>query len=125
MDKAMEQRATQLRRYPRVRISTPFACSFSRVGLKKWLSAERDGLGVVYDVSPKGARVMTEATIHPGDQIAISLHLPNQISSMFVEHATVRWGKDHTYGVEFHRFSPAADMRLRKFLTRLPKPTAI
>ncbi len=108
--------AVQLRRHPRVKVSAPFPCSFARVGLKKWLAAERDGLGIVYDLSPKGARVMTQAAIHPGDRIAISLHLPNQASPMFVDLAIVRWGKDQTFGVEFDQCSHVADMRLRKYL---------
>lgn len=112
----------QLRRHDRVRVSAPFPCSFARVGLPKWVAVERGGLGVVYDVSPKGARMMTEAAIIPGDQIAISLRLPKQVSAMFIELATVRWGKDQTYGVEFEDLSPVADMRLRKFLSRLARP---
>ncbi len=107
------------RRHNRIRVSTPFPCSFARVGLNKWLAVERGGLGVVYDVSGKGARMMTEAVITPGDQLAISLRLPRQASSTFVELATVRWGRDQTYGVEFDELSPVADMRLRKFLSRL------
>ncbi|HSA62535.1 MAG TPA: PilZ domain-containing protein [Nitrospiraceae bacterium] len=125
---AREQAATQLRRFPRVRVSAPFPCSFARIGLKKWLAVERAGVGIVYDVSTKGARVMTEAVITPGDQIAISLRLPNQVSSMFVELATVRWGKEQTYGVEFEALSPIAGMRLQKFLNRqsnsVPIPSA-
>jgi hypothetical protein len=116
-----EQVTTQLRKHPRVRVSAPFPCSFARIGLQKWLAVERGGLGVVYDVSPKGVRVMTEAAITPGDQIAISLRLPSQVSSMFVELATVRWGREQTYGVEFEDLSPLACMRLQKFLSRLSK----
>lgn len=111
--------SAQSRKHARIRMSTPFPCSFARVGLNKWLAVERGGLGVVYDVSGGGARMMTEAEITPGDQIAISLRLPRQASSLFVELATVRWGKDQTYGVEFDDLSPVADMRLRKFLARL------
>lgn len=116
---AQEKVRTELRRHPRVRVSAPFPCSFARVGLKKWLTAERSGFGVIYDVSEKGARMMTEAAIAPGDQIAVNLRIPNQASSMFVELATVRWGNDRTYGVEFEDLSPIATMRLRKFLNRL------
>jgi len=109
---------TQLRKHPRVRVSAPFPCSFARIGLGKWVAAERGGLGVVFDVSSRGARVMTEAVITPGDRIAISLRLPQQISATFVELATVRWGKNQTFGVEFGDLSPVAEMRLRKFLSR-------
>ena len=83
------QSAPQLRKYPRVRVSAPFPCSLARVGLLRKGAVEQ-GLGIVYDVSAKGARVMTEAVITPGDRIAMSLRLPNQAASMFVETATVR-----------------------------------
>jgi hypothetical protein len=110
---------TQSRKHARIRMATPFPCSFARVGLDQWLAVERGGLGVVYDVSSRGARMMREAAITPGEQIALGLRLPRQASSTFVELATVRWEKDQTYGVEFDDLSPVADMRLRKFLARL------
>lgn len=109
------QSAPQLRKYPRVRVSAPFPCSLARVGLLRKGAVEQ-GLGIVYDVSAKGARVMTEAVITPGDRIAMSLRLPNQAASMFVETATVRWGKEQTYGVEFERLSPNDNKHLEIFM---------
>jgi c-di-GMP-binding flagellar brake protein YcgR len=109
------QSAPQLRKYPRVRVSAPFPCSLARVGLLRRGAVEQ-GLGIVYDVSAKGARVMTEAVITPGDRIAMSLRLPNQAASMFVETATVRWGKEQTYGVEFERLSPNDNKHLQTFM---------
>src|SRR5262245_28828998 len=110
--------ATHSRRYPRVRVPSPFPCSYSRVGLKKWIAPERKGLAVVYDVSEKGARLMTEAAFDMGDQVALSLSLPNQAASTFVDVAIVRWGKDQTFGLEFEILSQVAAMRLRKFVDR-------
>ena len=110
---------TELRRHPRVRIQAPFACSFARLGLQRWLAAERTGLGVVLDVSLKGAKVMSQAFMNPGDQLAISLRLPDQTAIMNVD-ATVRWGNRHTFGLEFTAVSQLAETRLRKFLSRGP-----
>ena len=109
------QSTPQLRKYPRVRVAAPFPCSLARVGLLRKGVVEQ-GLGIVYDVSAKGARVMTEAVITPGDRIAMSLRLPNQAASMFVETATVRWGKEQTYGVEFERLSPNDNKYLETFM---------
>lgn len=106
----------QLRKHPRLRLSTPFPCSFARVGLDKWPANEQDGLGIVYDVSARGARVMTEAVIIPGDRIAMNLRLPEQPASML---ATVRWAKEQTYGVEFESLAPGSDQYLQTFITRL------
>jgi hypothetical protein len=35
---------------------------------------------------------------------------------MFVETATVRWGKEQTYGVEFERLSPNDNKHLEIFM---------
>jgi hypothetical protein len=86
------------------------------MGLTRWLSPDRGGLGVVLDVSLKGAKVMSAVTMTPGDQLAVSLRLPNQIATMNAD-ATVRWGKDQTFGLEFVTLSRTAELRLRKYLT--------
>jgi c-di-GMP-binding flagellar brake protein YcgR len=87
----------------------------ARVGWLRKGAVEHD-LGIIYDVSAKGARVMTEAVITPGDRIAMSLRLPNQVASTFIETATVRWGKEQTYGVEFERLSPNDNKHLQAFM---------
>jgi hypothetical protein len=75
-------------------------------------------------MSAKGARVMTQALISPGDLIALNLHLPNQATSTFIELATVRWGKEQTYGIEFQDVSSPADTRLQACMARLSLPPA-
>jgi hypothetical protein len=109
------QNVPQLRKHPRVRVSAPFPCSLARVGLMRNGAVEQ-GLGIIYDVSAKGARVMTEAVITPGDRIAMRLRLPDQAASMFIETATVRWGKEQTYGVEFEGLSPNDNKHLQSFM---------
>lgn len=108
----------ELRQHPRLRVQAPFPCSFARVGLERWLSSERTGLGVVIDVSLKGAKVMSVATMNPGDHLAMSLRLPDQPSVLSVD-ATVRWGSEQTFGLEFTTVSRTCESRLRKFLSRL------
>jgi hypothetical protein len=107
----------ELRRHPRLRVPAPFACSFARIGLQRWLAAERAGLGVVLDVSLNGARVMSPASMNPGDQLAISLRLPDQAATTNVD-AIVRWGNRDTFGLEFSALSQLAETRLKKFLSR-------
>lgn len=114
-----DKSTTELRRHPRIRVPVPFACSFARIGLQRWLAAERGGLGVVLDVSLNGARVMSSASMNLGDQLTISLRLPDQTTTMNVD-ATVRWGNRHTFGLEFTAISQPAETRLRKFLSRAP-----
>ena len=114
---------TELRRHLRVRVLAPFACSFVRIGLQRWLAAERAGLGVVLDVSLNGAKVMSPVSMNPGDQLAISLRLPDQTGAMNVD-ATVRWGSRHIFGLEFTAVSQLAETHMRKFLSRAPLPQA-
>ena len=61
-----------LRQHPRLRIPAPFACSFQRRGLTKWIRGNHEGLGVVFDVSIKGAKVMSETGIEPGERMSVS-----------------------------------------------------
>lgn len=112
------QTAPQLRKYPRVRVAAPFPCSLARVGIVRKGAVEQ-GLGIIFDVSTKGARVMTEAVITPGDRIAMNLRFPDQTAAMVIEAATVRWGKEYTYGVEFEGLSPAANKHLQNVITHL------
>lgn len=119
-----ERRFTHLRRHPRVRISAPFPCSFVLVGLNRRHAVMQGDVGIVYDVSTKGARMMTEAVISPGDRIEISLRLPQHASPTVIEHATVRWGRAQTYGIEFEGLSLVADSHLQKFMARASKHVA-
>jgi hypothetical protein len=102
----------------RHRSSAPFPA----LGLAKWLGRGGEGIGVVFDVSMRGAKVMSEAGIQRGDRVSVTLALPNQVSPMTVEEATVRWEREQVYGLEFVDLSPVAEMRLRKFITIATKP---
>lgn len=115
MEPTRQLMQAELRQYPRLRVPAPFVCVFSRIGLTRWLSEDRHGLGVVLDVSLKGARVMSAVPMRPGDKLAVSLRLPNQLATMNTD-ATVRWGKDQTFGLEFVTLSRTAEIRLRKYL---------
>lgn len=81
-------------------------------------------LGVVYDLSVRGARVSTEASIRPGDEVTVSLRLPNQIRSAEIAVATVRWTKDQFFGLAFRRLSHNAHDRLKKFVAIASKSKA-
>jgi len=106
----------RFRRHPRVRIATPFACVLSPLRSKRWLRRRPIDLGLVYDLSVRGARVSTEASIRPGDEVMLSLRLPKQIRSADIAVATVRWTRDQFYGLAFRRLSIDAHDRLKKFV---------
>jgi len=110
--------ALDLRRHPRHRVSAPFPCAFSLLGLNRWTAAERNGLGVVLDVSLRGAKVMSTAAMNPGDHLAVSLRMPDQMAAMQLD-ATVRWINDQLMGLEFLSMPLSVETRLKKFLTRV------
>lgn len=106
----------RFRRHPRVRISAPFICALSRCQSRRWLRRPSIDLGVVYDLSIRGARVSTEAEIRPGDEVTLSLRLPKQIKPADIAVATVRWTKDQFFGLAFTELSPTAQNRLKKYV---------
>jgi hypothetical protein len=108
--------SNRFRRHPRVRPAAPFVCSLSPVRAKGWLRRPVVNLGVVYDLSVRGARVSTKAAIRPGDEVMVSLRLPKQIRSAEIAVATVRWTKDQFCGLAFRRLSHSAHDRLKKFV---------
>ena len=111
------QRSVELRRYPRHRVSAPFPCAFSLLGLKRWAAVDRNGLGVVLDVSLGGAKVMSAAAMRPGDHLAVSFRMPDQASALQLD-ATVKWVNDQLFGLEFLSVPLSVESRLKKFLSR-------
>ena len=108
------------REHPRVRITTPIVCSFSRGRIRRWLPRMGHD-GIILDMSLKGARILSDTAILPGDRLTLTVRLPYQIARMRVAVATVRWEKEHIYGIEFTRLSPVAETRLRMFLAAVGK----
>lgn len=118
-----QQRETgeDLRRYPRHRVAAPFPCAFSLLGLKRWAAVDRNGLGVVLDVSLRGAKVMSTAAMTPGDHLAVSFRMPDQVAAMQLD-ATVKWTSDQLIGLEFVSMPLSVEARLKKFLARSLQP---
>ncbi|HEY7129877.1 MAG TPA: PilZ domain-containing protein [Nitrospira sp.] len=107
----------RFRRHPRVRIETPFVCALSPLRSRRWLRRRPTNLGLVYDLSVRGARISTEAPFKPGDEVMVSLRLPKQIRAADIAVATIRWTKDQFYGLAFRRLSFDAHDRLKKFVS--------
>ena len=64
---------------------------------------------------------MSMTAMRPGDHLALSLRIPDQVTAMQVD-AMVRWGNDQLFGLEFVSISQSAESRLKKFLTRRAIP---
>lgn len=112
-----------IREHTRTRIPVPFSCALAEKARPRWFAKKLSGIGVVYDVSLKGARVSSEAPVNPGDQVTVLLRLPQQMAPLAVERATVRWAKDNTFGLEFMHLTSTAATRLKRFLSSQDQPT--
>jgi hypothetical protein len=110
-----DRNISESREYPRVRITAPIACSLSCRGIRRWLPRIGHD-AIVLDMSLKGACILSETAIHPGDRLILNVRLPYQVARMRVAIATVRWEKEQIYGIEFTRLSPVAETRLCMFL---------
>jgi hypothetical protein len=71
----------------------------------------------VLDVSLGGVKVMSMAEMNPGDHLALSLRIPDQVTALQLD-ARVRWINDQMFGLEFVSVPLSAESRLKKFLSR-------
>ncbi|HEU4683807.1 MAG TPA: PilZ domain-containing protein [Nitrospira sp.] len=106
----------RFRRHPRVRIPAPFTCALSPIRPRRWLRKPIVDVGLVYDLSLRGARVSTQAAIRPGDEVTLRLRLPKQIKTADITLAKVRWTKDHFCGLAFTRLPASSYSRLKKYV---------
>jgi hypothetical protein len=109
----------KFRRYPRIRVPMPFTCSVARLEPARWFRKPSESVGVVYDLSLRGVRMSTEASIKPGDLVTLSLRLPKQAAPAEIAVATVRWTKDQIYGLAFRKLSEAARSRVSKYIAMI------
>lgn len=104
------------RRYPRVRLFTPFSCSLSSLDLTWWFRKPVSEVGLVYDLSPHGVCVRTEAVIKPGERIALTLRLTKGTPPAEVAVATVCWTNDQFYGLAFRMISESSVRQLTEYM---------
>jgi len=117
---AQQQIGADLRQHPRTRVPIPFPCSFMPLNAPPWWGGSSDGLGVVFDISLNGIKLMSENLPPPGEQLALMVRLPHQQSSLNLDVATVRWRTSGTIGLEFSTLSESAAERLREFIAHTP-----
>lgn len=105
-----------LRRYPRLRIQTPFPCSFMPLEFGLPLANAEEEIGVVYDISLRGLKVMSASMPCLGTQVAIGVRLPHQTSPASIDRATVRWKTSQAFGLEFTALSKFSALSIRAFI---------
>ena len=104
------------RRYPRIRILTPFSCSLSSVRTGSWFRKSVHDVGLVHDLSTGGVCVSTDAPIEPGDQLSLTLRLTKSTPPAEVAVATVCWRNQQFHGLAFRMMSASASRQLAEYM---------
>jgi hypothetical protein len=78
---------------------------------------EIHGIGVVRNLSMRGALVETDALVLKGDHLTLFLTLPNQAGLLEIPAVAVRWMRRNRLGVEFLRLDTETSRQLMKYLS--------
>ena len=79
---------------------------------------EIQGIGVVRNLSMRGALIETDALVEKGDQLTLFLTLPNQAGILEIPAVAIRWVvRCHQLGVEFLKLDTKTSRQLMKYLT--------
>jgi hypothetical protein len=85
---------------------------------------EIEGIGVVRNLSMRGALIETRAYVTPADQLALFVTLPNQADLLEIPAVAVRWVvRRHQLGVEFLKLDRKTSLRLMRYLSDLYNAT--
>ncbi|MEO6307903.1 MAG: PilZ domain-containing protein [Nitrospiraceae bacterium] len=74
------------------------------------------GEGKITNLSAMGCTVETDQPLFAGQKVALRLMLPDQVESLPIDEAHVRWVHGNLAGVEFVEVECAANLRLHGFV---------
>jgi hypothetical protein len=103
--KVVDRRAT-----PRLRVQ--FRTTFSS-------SMNKEGMGVMLDLSSGGCRVESPVPVEPGLLLELRIYAPNVEWPLMIEAANVQWVSGQTFGLAFFRITEAEQERLGQVIEDL------
>jgi len=109
-------RPMELRKHLRIEVVPPFPLAFSRIEVPVSFTGDTEGEGTVVNLSVKGCRVLSDATVELGDHLSLSFDI-RQKDPLMIDLATVRWAQGRAFGLEFISVGLAEEKRLRQFIT--------
>ena len=74
------------------------------------------GEGILTNLSLMGCSVMSDREVLCGSEVRVSVLLPNQMPTLSIDLGTIKWVRDHEFGVEFLRLPLEARQRLNSTL---------
>ena len=75
-----------------------------------------EGIGVVRNLSMRGALIETHTLLKANDELAVYLTFPNHLDQVEIQRTVIRWIRGHQMGLEFLKMDPYASRQLMKFL---------
>ena len=75
-----------------------------------------EGIGVVRNLSIRGAMIETHTLVTPDDQLRLFVTLPNQADLLEIPSVAVRWIRGHQVGVEFSKLHAEISLKLMTYL---------
>ena len=78
---------------------------------------EFEGIGVIRNLSMRGALIETHSLVTTDDQLGLFLTLPNQANLLEIPGVAVRWERGHQLGVEFLKLDTETSRQLMKYLS--------
>jgi len=76
-----------------------------------------EGIGVVRNLSIRGAMIETHALVTTDDQLTLFVTLPNQADLLEIPAVAVRWVRGHQLGVEFLKLDTETSRQLMTYLS--------
>jgi hypothetical protein len=87
--------------------------------MEKEAESEREAIGVVRNLSLRGALIETHARMKPHDELTLYLTLPHHADEVEIPSAVVRWVRERQVGVEFLTLNKKASRTLMRYLSRV------
>lgn len=78
---------------------------------------EFEEIGVVRNMSMRGALIETHALVTTDDRLTLFLTLPNQTDLLEIPSVAVRWVQGHRLGVEFIKLEAETSRQLMRYLS--------
>ncbi|HKY72571.1 MAG TPA: PilZ domain-containing protein [Nitrospira sp.] len=79
------------------------------------------GEGRLGNISLGGAAVFSDVAIARGSYLSLTITFTDQVDTITIELAPVRWVREGSFGVEFIRIAPKSQRRLKKYVDTLDK----
>lgn len=77
-----------------------------------------NGTGTMTNLTITGGEISSDLSTQIGDHLRLHIQLSGARSPIDIAIATVRWQRDHRFGVEFVRFEGNAKVQLEEMLNQ-------